>query len=480
MGENRRRTKHFDFMILDLIIAELSFVLGYYLRHFDLQLFKREVYIQLVFLMIISAFINGFIADNYKNILKRGYFKEFVFVLKYVFVYLCLMLFFLFFSKTGAQVARTSVIYSVILSFILIYPERCIWKAYLINRLKKDDQYHILILAHSNNVKKTMDAIMDYPFGAARLVGLVTIDDAFGVGESIGDVKVVSTFKNITAYLSREWIDAVYIDLSGAEGIAEDALDGFLEDCSIMGITTHRSIMRDSKRNVVQYIDKFAGNIVLTERMVVVPKLRMFEKRCMDILGGIIGIFFTGILVLFVGPFIFFTDPGPIFFKQKRVGQNGHIFEIYKFRSMYLDAEKRKKEFMDKNSMQGLMFKMENDPRILGSGEDGKKHGIGWFIRKSSIDEFPQFFNVLKGDMSLVGSRPPTLDEWERYEPHHRARLVMKPGITGLWQTSGRNSISNFEDVIKLDIEYINTWSIPGDIKLIIKTIGLVLSGNGK
>ena len=120
-----------------------------------------------------------------------------------------------------------------------------------------------------------------------------------------------------------------------------------------------------------------------------------------------------------------------------------------------------------------------NDPRILGSGPDGKKHGVGWFIRKTSIDEFPQFWNVLKGEMSLVGTRPPTGDEWEQYKLHHRARLAMKPGITGLWQTSGRSEITDFEDVIKLDLEYINTWTIAGDLRLILKTVGEVFKPKG-
>lgn len=116
-----------------------------------------------------------------------------------------------------------------------------------------------------------------------------------------------------------------------------------------------------------------------------------------------------------------------------------------------MDAEERKKELMKQNEMKGLMFKMENDPRIIGSGADGSKHGLGWFIRKTSLDEFPQFWNVLKGDMSLVGTRPPTVDEWKQYEPYHRGRLAVKPGLTGMWQVSGRSDITDFEEVVKLD-----------------------------
>ena len=144
-----------------------------------------------------------------------------------------------------------------------------------------------------------------------------------------------------------------------------------------------------------------------------------------------------------------------------------------------MDAEERKKELMKQNEMKGLMFKMENDPRIIGSGADGSKHGLGWFIRKTSLDEFPQFFNVLKGDMSLVGTRPPTVDEWEKYELHHRARLAIKPGLTGMWQVSGRSEITDFEEVVKLDTKYISEWSFMLDIKILFKTVLIVLGQKG-
>lgn len=148
-----------------------------------------------------------------------------------------------------------------------------------------------------------------------------------------------------------------------------------------------------------------------------------------------------------------------------------------------MDAEERKKELLKQNQHgDGLMFKMEADPRIIGCKilPDGKvKKGIGNFIRDWSLDEFPQFFNVLKGDMSLVGTRPPTLDEWERYEPHHRARLAVRPGITGLWQVSGRSKITDFEEVVRLDTKYIVEWSMALDIKILLKTVKVVIFREG-
>ena len=152
------------------------------------------------------------------------------------------------------------------------------------------------------------------------------------------------------------------------------------------------------------------------------------------------------------------------------IGKNGRRFKIYKFRSMYMDAEERKKELMEKNKMSGLMFKMDDDPRITK---------VGKFIRKTSIDEFPQFFNVLKGDMSLVGTRPPTEDEFKQYKARYKKRLAMKPGITGLWQVSGRSSITDFEDVVKLDVQYIENWSFGLDLKILLQTVLVVLKHDG-
>ena len=155
-----------------------------------------------------------------------------------------------------------------------------------------------------------------------------------------------------------------------------------------------------------------------------IPMWMIFMKRLMDLAGGLVGVILSIIIGIVIGPMIYLKSPGPVLFSQIRIGKNGRRFRIYKFRSMYMDAEKRKKELMEQNKIKGQMFKIDNDPRIIP--------GIGHFIRKYSLDEFPQFFNVLKGDMSLVGTRPPTVDEYENYEFYHNKRLSMKPGLTGL------------------------------------------------
>ena len=192
-------------------------------------------------------------------------------------------------------------------------------------------------------------------------------------------------------------------------------------------------------------------------------------KRGLDLLGGTIGLLMISPIFIVTAILIKVTDPGPIFFSQVRVGRNGRRFKMHKFRSMVVDAEKRKKELMKLNEMDGPVFKIKRDPRITP---------IGRFIRKTSIDELPQLINVLVGDMSLVGPRPPLPDEVDQYKDWQRRRLSVKPGITGLWQVSGRNQI-DFDEWMELDLTYIDNWSIWLDIRILLKTIPVVLFSKG-
>jgi exopolysaccharide biosynthesis polyprenyl glycosylphosphotransferase len=197
---------------------------------------------------------------------------------------------------------------------------------------------------------------------------------------------------------------------------------------------------------------------------------QLFLKRCLDIAGSMVGLFISSLLFPFIAVAIKLESKGPLFFNQTRVGENGRIFKCWKFRSMFADAEEHKKDLLAQNEMQGAMFKIKDDPRVTK---------VGKFIRKTSIDELPQFWNVLKGEMSLVGTRPPTPDEVAAYENWQRKRICIKPGITGLWQVSGRNKIEDFDEVVRLDIRYIEEWSLWLDIKLLAKTFWVVVARKG-
>lgn len=197
---------------------------------------------------------------------------------------------------------------------------------------------------------------------------------------------------------------------------------------------------------------------------------QLFLKRILDIVGSCVGLSIFGLFFPFVALAIKLDSKGPIFFGQPRLGENAKVFKCWKLRTMGVDAEARKKELMHQNQMNGAMFKLDNDPRITR---------VGKFLRKTSLDEFPQFWNVLRGEMSLVGTRPPTPDEVALYENWHRRRICIKPGITGLWQVSGRSAITDFNQIVRLDLQYIDNWSLWLDIKLLLKTVWIVLARRG-
>lgn len=209
-------------------------------------------------------------------------------------------------------------------------------------------------------------------------------------------------------------------------------------------------------------------NAKLNANEFVHPSVYSRTKRVIDIIGAIAGLIITAILFIPIAIAIQLDNPGPILYHQVRCGLRGKPFKIWKFRSMIVNADK--KQHLVPNQAQGYIFKNECDPRVTQ---------VGKFLRKTSIDEFPQFWNVLMGDMSLVGTRPPTVDEVAKYKPHHFSRLRVRPGITGEWQVKGRSTIKDFEDIVQMDLNYQHKWSIIYDISLIWQTFGVIFTGKG-
>jgi exopolysaccharide biosynthesis polyprenyl glycosylphosphotransferase len=320
----------------------------------------------------------------------------------------------------------------------------------------------MIVVAESTTVDHCLSEIAHSPYTEFKVMGVVVVDKDMS-GQEIQGIPVIANADNLFEYLRTNVVDEVFLD--GNTRASEESLAGRLVE---QGLTVHMSLIHTNNLMPNRIMETYGDYVVLTTSMHIANNRQAFFKRLMDIVGSIIGLILAAIAFVIFAPVIKIQSPGPVFFTQTRIGKNGRRFRFYKFRTMYVDAEQRKKDLMDQNEMQGNMFKMENDPRIIP---------IGHFIRKYSIDELPQFWNVLKGDMSLVGTRPPTEDEFKEYEYHHKARLGIRPGLTGMWQVSGRSKITDFERVVELDTEYITNWTLGLDVFILFKTIGVVLGG---
>ena len=260
-------------------------------------------------------------------------------------------------------------------------------------------------------------------------------------------------------------IDQVYIIQK--QGVELPFTQKYVDLCIDMGVTVRLIVDFYKRRRANSYVSTVGTYPVITYHTISLNTYEQLLKRLMDIAAGLVGCIVFSPIMLVTAIAIKLDSPGPVFFKQTRVGQNGRLFKIFKFRSMYIDAEERKKELMAQNEIEGgVMFKMKDDPRITK---------VGKVIRKLSIDELPQFFNILGGSMSLVGTRPPTLDEVEKYKRNQWRRISIKPGLTGMWQVSGRSNITNFDEIVELDVEYIDNWSLMLDIRIILKTVLVLL-----
>lgn len=470
--------KHFDFMVLDLLILQLAFVLSYVLRHGMHNPYTVPVYANMSLFLMLCDLVIIFFTEPFRNILKRGYFREAEALFQQTLFIEMFAIMFLFSRKTGEAYSRASMFLMPILYASISYFVRLGWKKVL-KLTRRDGGRSLLIISTSSEVEKNILNIRNHNYGTYRITGLVLLD-GHTMDSSVCGIPVVADINTASEYIQKAWADEVFITHLGNLPFPQKLVDTMIE----MGITVHLTLPKvSSLPGKTQLVEKVGNYTVLTTSMNCVTTKQAFFKRSLDIAGGLVGCLLTAIMFPFVATAIYVNSPGPIFFAQERIGKNGKHFKMYKFRSMYMDAEERKKELMAQNRMNGnLMFKLDFDPRIIGNRilPDGtRKTGIGQFIRSTSIDEFPQFFNVLKGDMSLVGTRPPLISEFDAYEPHHRARMSVKPGITGMWQVSGRSEITDFEEIVQLDTKYINEWSIGLDFKILFQTVVAVLKRKG-
>ena len=476
--------KHLDFIVLDIIGLQIAFFVSIWIRFGFINPFSNIVYGFEDLTLVISQLLIILFSNNYKNILKRSKTAEMVSVLFHATTALMLTVFIMYFSHLIGGIARAQVLYAYLIFIPLSFAGRQLNK----QRLYKLDKSNptkgkrsIALVTSSAVLEKAMenltspDRYHDY-----FISGIFLLDNKAEMFKGKYNCEVFNFSDDALHKISHEWVDEVLI----IEPDDTPSPKEFMNEIYQMGITLNYTmdlLNEEYLTNVdVQKIGKYK---VYSSNLKQITVGEQILKRMMDIFGGIVGCLLTVLIFIFVAPIIYVKSPGPIFFSQNRVGKNGKVFKIYKFRSMYMDAEERKAALMEQNKHEdGLMFKMDDDPRIIGSekkDKNGKPKGIGNIIRNTSLDEFPQFWNVLKGDMSLVGTRPPTLDEWTKYNLSHRIRMSTKPGITGMWQISGRSDITDFDEVVKLDRQYIEEWSIWLDISIILKTVLVVLKREG-
>jgi len=474
--------KHWDFILVDFLCIQLSFILAYGIRHYNMfdrfvLVYEKNGYNMLCITLAVLHLCLVLFMSSYSGVLRRGHLDEFGKVLVHnaslmagLFAYLVLI-------RISEQVSRITLVLFMLFNICFMYLARIIVKKIVLKVKKaKVDTRKALIITTPSQVREVVNKFKDIEY----VVSISGISLISGSAESVKEIEgipvVARNIDDTCEFACRNVVDEVFVYIPQTD----DNLTGEIANMFLrMGITVHINLdMLTSGMPNVE-VEKYGSYTVMTSSINVMTPLGAVIKRLIDIAAGIVGCIIAGIIFIFLAPAIKIADPGPIFFGQNRAGKNGRVFKIYKFRSMYMDAEERKKELMKDNKMDGLMFKMDADPRIIGSGPDGTRKGLGYWIRTLSLDEFPNFYSILKGDMSLVGTRPPTMDEYERYSPHHKSRLAFRPGLTGMWQVSGRSDMTNFEEIVALDTEYIKNWSIALDIKIIFKTFIVVMKRKG-
>lgn len=475
--------------MLDCICITISLMLANYIRGGRFFSSDNE---RMDFGLLLVACLTVFLAMNLlrntnRNMFLRGPLHEVVHIIQnnvFMFAGAAVILYFL---NVLDAYSRLAFFYFLLLDCVLMFAVHQLWKKLLPFLYQKFGEVRkLLVVADEEFAATLVQDLKNMKDFSYELTGIALVGEEEGGRETIAraeaafgkekeekqgyfeGISVVSDQKGLVDYCKGASLDEVII------AVGHDRKKEILADMEIlaeMGITIHYQIpvpeLYGARQKVLSQFGRF---YTVTYANRVAPVGQLLLKRMLDVCGALAGCVLLFLLTIIVGPLIKIESPGPVFFSQKRVGRNGRIFKMYKFRSMYADAEERKKELMKQNEMSGLMFKMENDPRITK---------IGRFLRKTSLDEFPQFINILKSDMSLVGTRPPTLDEFAQYSPYHKKRLSFRPGLTGMWQVGGRSDITDFEEIVRLDVEYIDNWSFMLDIKILLKTVLEVFRGSG-
>ena len=467
MNQKNKVIEEYGLWFADLVTIGISFVLATYIRYGNFRdMEDKGIHFQVCLLLLLFCTIYTFFISWNRNFVKRGIKKEVYEILKYNVIMILVVQTIMTFLKWADPFSRLVTVYFTVINVILtVFVHLLIKKGMRMHYRSDLSRIKVLVItqrAMAEEVVKHLKDNLDMNFQIVQVAC-----PECSMPEETGGISIIPLKEGFMEDVTYMALDEVFIY---APELSQKRIQIMINGFDEMGVDCHYCLELPGTHSERSKMDNFGSYSVITYTRFQSSYKRLLIKRVMDILGGLVGMLITLVFFPFVALAIKLDSPGPVLFSQTRIGRNGRRFKIYKFRSMYIDAEERKKELEKQNEMQGLMFKMENDPRITR---------VGKFIRKTSIDELPQFYNVVKGDMSLVGTRPPTADEFEKYNQYYRRRISMTPGLTGLWQVSGRSEIENFDDVVKYDLEYIDGWSLTLDVKILLRTIWVVIAGRG-
>lgn len=472
MENIRRKNKMIELysvLLVDLISVIVSYVLSLFIRFrvIHYEEYPVQFHMMVGTYIVVLCLLYSLFLDANRNFFYRGYYQEFYYTVRYTCILVVGLVVILYLTQQSYAFSR--LIYGIfaILNTMITYCvhmllKKIMWKYYR----RSASSNKMLVVARGINAEEVVGNLIQGIDWYYEITAVAVYDENHR-NESIQGVPVVASKEDLYDVVVQMMVDEVFICLPGIPVIEiRDMVQKFEE----MGLVCHYNVDLFSRANPNTYVQQMAGYSVISFALKNMDSRRLLIKRVIDIVGALVGLALTAIITPFVAAAIKIDSPGPVFFSQTRIGKNGRRFKIWKFRSMYTDAEERKKELAQHNQAKGLVFKMEDDPRITK---------VGRFIRKTSIDETPQFLNILFGDMSLVGTRPPTEDEFEKYNGYYRRRMSITPGLTGMWQVSGRSDIQDFEEIVKLDLEYIDNWSLGLDVKILFMTVFAVLGRKG-
>ena len=454
----------FYLILLDGVVLGLSYILS--LNLYTWITGKKSANAEVAVLIIFSSFLLvNILFNTNRYFMKRDRTEEFQANIKFFVLFGGVLAILIYVFHAMDELSRIVTGLTLLIYFFADFFLRLLLKR-ILKKHMPDAGTSLMLITVQDWAEEIISSVTSYE-QYTHFKSAVILDQDLK-GETIQGIPVVAGKQDLFEYAQQNVVDEVLVCLPDSE---ENMISDIINELGSMGVSVHVVLDEfSSLEGFIRRVDTVGDYPVLSFSMSEQDVQKLAVKRAVDILFGIVGSLFTLFLTIFIAPAIKIESKGPVFFKQTRVGRNGRLFKMYKFRSMYADAEERKKELTQQNEIDGPMFKMTDDPRITK---------VGKFLRATSLDEFPQFFNILKNDMSLIGTRPPTVDEFRRYEEHHKRRLSMKPGITGMWQVSGRSTITDFEEVVRLDCYYIDHWSLALDIKIFFKTIIAVFTRRG-